>query len=201
MSSNWALSFTHQGELGNITYPLPASESFSVKPGKRFPYPGTAGRTNDNMHKVGAFWRNRRCVAQEVRKWKWSRSVVSHYLGSHGLQPPRFLHPWNFPDKSTGVGCHFLLQGNLPNSGIEPGSPALQADALPSKPPGKGIKAPFRLRSKKVQFMSRYLSNLYIFPNVQLLAAGNQEIFYVLLFLFPNSKAFFPMLNYGCCPY
>ena len=21
----------------------------------------------------------------------------------------RFLHPWNFPGKSTGVGCHFLL--------------------------------------------------------------------------------------------
>ena len=28
----------------------------------------------------------------------------------------------------------------LPNPGIEPGSPALQADALPSEPPGK----PFR---------------------------------------------------------
>ena len=21
----------------------------------------------------------------------------------------RLLHPWNFPGKSTGVGCHFLL--------------------------------------------------------------------------------------------
>ena len=27
--------------------------------------------------------------------------------------------------------------GDLPDPGIEPGSPALQADALPSKPPGK----------------------------------------------------------------
>ena len=26
---------------------------------------------------------------------------------------------------------------DLPNSGIEPGSPASQVDALPSKPPGK----------------------------------------------------------------
>ena len=26
---------------------------------------------------------------------------------------------------------------DLPNPGIEPGSPTLQADALPSKPPGK----------------------------------------------------------------
>ena len=35
------------------------------------------------------------------------------------------------------MGCHFLLQGNPPNPGIEPGSPILQADSLPSEPPGK----------------------------------------------------------------
>ena len=29
--------------------------------------------------------------------------------------------------------------GDLPNPGIEPRSPALQADALPSEPPGKPI--------------------------------------------------------------
>ena len=49
----------------------------------------------------------------------------------------RLLCPWDFPGKNTGVGCHFLLQGNLPDPGIKPGSPALQADALSSKPPGK----------------------------------------------------------------
>ena len=38
--------------------------------------------------------------------------------------------PWNFPDKNTGVGCHFLFQGNLPNPGIEPTSPALQMNSL-----------------------------------------------------------------------
>ena len=27
----------------------------------------------------------------------------------HGLQPTRLLRPWNFPGKSTGVGCHCLL--------------------------------------------------------------------------------------------
>ena len=26
----------------------------------------------------------------------------------HGLQPSRLLHPWDFPGKSTGVGCHCL---------------------------------------------------------------------------------------------
>ena len=32
------------------------------------------------------------------------------------------------------MGCHVLLQGNLPNPGIEPASPALQEDSLPSEP-------------------------------------------------------------------
>ena len=40
------------------------------------------------------------------------------------------------PDKNTGMGCHFLLQGDLPHPGIEPRSPALQADSLTSEPPG-----------------------------------------------------------------
>ena len=35
------------------------------------------------------------------------------------------------------MGCHALPQGDLPYPGIEPRSPALQADSLPSEPPGK----------------------------------------------------------------
>ena len=46
-------------------------------------------------------------------KWKWSRSVVSDSSWPHGLQPTRLLHPWDFPGKSTAVGCHCLLQGLL----------------------------------------------------------------------------------------
>ena len=34
-------------------------------------------------------------------------------------------------------GLPFPSPGDLPNPGIEPGSPALQADALSSEPPGK----------------------------------------------------------------
>ena len=41
----------------------------------------------------------------ESEKWEWSRSVVSDSLWPHGLQPTRLLHPWDFPGKSTGVGC------------------------------------------------------------------------------------------------
>ena len=32
------------------------------------------------------------------------------------------------------MGCHFLLQGDLLDPGMEPGSPAFQADALSSEP-------------------------------------------------------------------
>ena len=42
----------------------------------------------------------------ESEKWKWSRSVVSNSWRPHGLQPTSLLHPWDFPGKSTGVGCH-----------------------------------------------------------------------------------------------
>ena len=45
--------------------------------------------------------------------------------------------PWNSPCQNTGVGSLSLLQENLPNPGIKPRSSTLQADSLPSEPPGK----------------------------------------------------------------
>ena len=43
--------------------------------------------------------------------WKWKVKVKScpTLRDPSGLQPTRFLHPWDFPGKSTGVGCHCLL--------------------------------------------------------------------------------------------
>ena len=51
----------------------------------------------------------------------FSHSVMSDSLRSHELKPTRFLCPWNFPGKSTGAGCHFLLQGIFPTQGSNPG--------------------------------------------------------------------------------
>ena len=45
----------------------------------------------------------------ESEKWKWRCSVVSDSSWPHGLQPTRLLHPWDFPGKSAGVGCHCLV--------------------------------------------------------------------------------------------
>ena len=63
----------------------------------------------------------------------FSYKVMSDSLRPCGLQPC----PWDSPGRNTGVCCHFLLQGDLPNPGIEPRSPALQADSLLTEPPGK----------------------------------------------------------------
>ena len=35
----------------------------------------------------------------------------------------RLPHPWDFLGKSTGLGCHFLLQGIFPTQGLNPGLP------------------------------------------------------------------------------
>ena len=46
--------------------------------------------------------------------------------------------------KNTGVGKPFPPPGDLPNTGIKPGSlmsPALQAGSLPLEPPGKPLSS------------------------------------------------------------
>ena len=58
-----------------------------------------------------------------------------------------FATPWTiayqapqsmeFSRQEYWSGLPFASPGDLPNPGIEPGSPTLQANALPSEPPGK----------------------------------------------------------------
>ena len=57
----------------------------------------------------------------------WTTWTVAHQA------PPSM----GFSRQEYWSGLPFLSPGNLPNPGIKPGSPALQADALPSEPPGK----------------------------------------------------------------
>ena len=39
-----------------------------------------------------------------------SRFSLSDSVQPHRRQPTRLPRPWDSPGKSTGVGCHFLLQ-------------------------------------------------------------------------------------------
>ena len=60
-----------------------------------------------------------------------------------------FATPWTvayqappsmgFSRQEYWSGLPFPSPEDLPNTGIEPGSPTLQADALPSEPPGKPV--------------------------------------------------------------
>ena len=71
-----------------------------------------------------------------THSWNWSLSVVSDSAS-----------PWTIAHQaplSIGIlrqeywsGLPFPSPGNLPDPGIKPGSPTLQADALPSEPSGK----------------------------------------------------------------
>ena len=53
--------------------------------------------------------------------------------------PGFFLH--GIPGKNTGVGKPFPSPGDLPDPGIEPWSPALQADSLPAELSGNPISS------------------------------------------------------------
>ena len=103
---------------------------------------------------------------------------MSDSVQPYRRQPTRLLCPWDSPGKNTGVGCHFLLllpsmgfsrqeywsglpfpsSGDLPNPGIEPGSPA--SCALPL------YRLSHRGRGSLSSFLSYTLSSLgpILFP-------------------------------------
>ena len=68
-----------------------------------------------------------------------------------------FATPWTvayqvppsmgFSRQEYWSGLPFPSPGALPDPGIEPGSPALQTDALPSEPPGKHTIASLQIKS------------------------------------------------------
>ena len=44
----------------------------------------------------------------------WETTSHARFFATHGLQPTRFLCPWDFPGKDTEMGCQeiFLTQGS-----------------------------------------------------------------------------------------
>ena len=69
--------------------------------------------------------------------------VLSHSVVSDSLCDPMICSPPGssvldvLPGKNTGVGCHALLQGIIPNPGIEPTSLELADGFFIAEPPGK----------------------------------------------------------------
>ena len=67
---------------------------------------------------------------------EWSHSVVSDSLWPHGLSPNQAPPSMEFSKQEYWSGLPFPSPGDCPDLAIEPGSPILQADTLPSEPPG-----------------------------------------------------------------
>ena len=74
--------------------------------------------------------------------------IIESEVKVKSLSPVRiFVTPWTvayqaplsmgFSRQECWSGLPFPSPGDLPDPGVEPGSPALQADTLPSEPPGK----------------------------------------------------------------
>ena len=70
-----------------------------------------------------------------------SKSVSWSVMSSSLLPPWTVAHqaplPMEFSRQEYWSGLPFTSPGYLPNPGMESGSPALQADSLPSEPQGR----------------------------------------------------------------
>ena len=66
----------------------------------------------------------------------------------YSLRAHELYSPWNSLGQNTGVSSRSLLQGNLPNPGIKPRSPALQEDSLEpqGKPKNTGVGSLYLLQ-------------------------------------------------------
>ena len=94
--------------------------------------------------------------------------------------------PWSmgFSRQEYWSGLPFPSPGDLPNPGIEPGSPALQTDALPSEPLGKHVLSPL----DKVPWVA-WLNSLYKSFSLSsflclLSALGRNQKFHIFHFVF-----------------
>ena len=82
-----------------------------------------------------------------INVWKYLLDQFSSVQSLSHVQ--LFVTPWTvayqappsmgFSRQQYWSGLPFPSPGDLPDPGIEPGSPALQADSLLSEPPGKTL--------------------------------------------------------------
>ena len=73
-------------------------------------------------------------IFPQYEQWKWTRSVMSDSFRPHGLVAYQAPPSMGFSRQECWSGLPFPSPGDLPDAGIKPRSPALQADALPSEP-------------------------------------------------------------------
>ena len=74
------------------------------------------------------YWSNKMKQSLYIHRWTWKWKLLSHVwpfstVQSMGFSRPEYWREWPFPSP-----------GDLTNPGIEPRSPALQADSSPAEP-------------------------------------------------------------------
>ena len=83
-------------------------------------------------------------------------SRVRLFVTPMDCSPIRFLCPWNFPGKNTGVGCHALFRGIFTTQGSNLRLLRVlhwQVGSLPLAPPGKPKDASNQLITFSVEKM------------------------------------------------
>ena len=80
----------------------------------------------ENPRDGGPWWAAVYGVTQSRTRLKWLSSGSSSSIQSIEFSRPEYWSGWPFPSP-----------GDLPNLGIKPRSPTLQADSLPTEPPEK----------------------------------------------------------------
>ena len=75
---------------------------------------------------------------------------MSDSVRPHRWQPTRLCHPWDFPGKNTGLGCHFFLQCMKVKSQSEVAQscPTLR-DPMDCSLPGSSVHGIFQARVLK----------------------------------------------------
>ena len=72
---------------------------------------------------------------------------MSDSVRPHRRQPTRLPHPWDSPGKTTGVGCHFLLQCMKVKSESEVAQSCLTlSDPMDCGRPGSSVHGIFQAR-------------------------------------------------------
>ena len=94
-----------------------------------------------NLTPHGPLGHERHQELSHLEKWRWTFGLGFYQFSIF------FVTPWTeacqapltveFSRQEYWSGLPFPFSEDLPNPGIEPWSPALQAGSLPSKPPGK----------------------------------------------------------------
>ena len=117
---------------------------------------------------------------------------MSDFLWPHGLQPTRLLHPWDFPGKNTGVGCHFHLQGIFLTQGSNSGLLHWQAGCLLLSHLGSPLNyyKPSELFSKVVTWLFCKLKTQFLRKKCVYICFCNEKHLHLDFFQHPNNSLY-----------